>query len=158
LERPQGASEVEVAFGNGFDAFGGDLHRRGDHLAGDWAHAASAPRRRSPEQAAMPEPPAPAWASASYECPPMFTEQAIGVPDSLAFASSVILEEPGSLRYFSFRGFWISRRSVLMLPTFAVNDLSYQIYRPCGARPKLMPLGGFAEGEPEKVSLIGIEV
>ena len=88
----------------------------------------------------------------------MFTEQAIGVPDSLAFASSVIPEEPGWLRYFSFRGFWISRRSVLMLPTFAVADHSYQVYTPCGARPKLMPLGGFAEGEPEKVSLVGIEV
>src|SRR5918998_6430451 len=95
-----------------------------------WAHAASAPRRRSPEQAALPEPPAPAWASASYECPPMLTEQATGVPFSLAFASRVSLEEPGSLRYFSFRGFWISRRSVLMLPTFAVADLSYRhIYR-----------------------------
>jgi len=92
-----------------------------------WAHAASASRRRSPEQAALPEPSAPAWASASYECPPMFTEQAIGVPDSLAFASSVIPEEPGWLRYFSFRGFWIARRSVLMLPTFAVADLSYQV-------------------------------
>ena len=70
-----------------------------------WAHAASASRRRSPEQAALPEPPAPAWASASYECPPMFTEQAMGVPFSLAFASRVSSEEPGSLRYFSFRGF-----------------------------------------------------
>ena len=56
----------------------------------------------------------------------MFTEQAIGVPASLAFASSFILEEPGSLRYFSFRGFWVSRRSVLMFHTFTVADLSDQ--------------------------------
>src|SRR5918994_6736897 len=106
-----------------------------------WAHAASAPRRRSPEQAVLPVPPAPAWASASYTCPAMSTEQAIGVPASLAFASSVILEEPGSLRYFSFRGFWISRRSLLTFPAFAVADLSDQNYIPTRARPKLAPLG-----------------
>src|SRR5919107_4460586 len=88
----------------------------------------------------------------------MFTEQAIGVPFSLALASNVILEESGSLRYFSFRGFWISRRSVLMLSTLAVADLSDQNYIPTGVRPKLASLGGCAEGEPEKVPVVGMEV
>ncbi len=45
-----------------------------------------------------------------------------------------------------------------MLPTFAVADPSDRNYIPTGAGPKLALLGGFAEGEPEKVPVVGIEV
>src|SRR4028119_660981 len=45
----------------------------------------------------------------------MSTEQEIGVSSWLALASSVILEEPGSPRYFSFNGFWTALRSMLLL-------------------------------------------
>jgi hypothetical protein len=50
----------------------------------------------------------------------MSTEQVIGVSVSLAFAQSVIFEEPGSLWYFSFRGFWISCRFMLAAVLVAV--------------------------------------
>jgi hypothetical protein len=43
-----------------------------------------------------------------------------------------------------------------MLPTFAVADPSDRNYIPTGAGPKLALLGGFAEGEPEKVPVVGI--
>src|SRR4028119_395591 len=45
----------------------------------------------------------------------MSTEHEIGVSSWLAFASSVILEEPGSPRYFSFNGFCTALRSMLLL-------------------------------------------
>jgi hypothetical protein len=50
----------------------------------------------------------------------MSTEQDIGVSVSLLLASSVIREEPRSLRYFSLSGFWIVRKSALMLPASGV--------------------------------------
>src|SRR4028118_1237404 len=45
----------------------------------------------------------------------MSTEHEIGVSSWLAFASSVILDEPGSPRYFSFNGLWTALRSMLLL-------------------------------------------
>jgi hypothetical protein len=56
----QGAGEVEVAFGDDFYALGGIFIDVATIWQVIWAHAASAPRSRSPEQAALPEPPAPA--------------------------------------------------------------------------------------------------
>lgn len=78
--------------------------------------AAKAPRRRSPEQAAAPVPPTPAWASAWWIARPMSTEQEIRVSSWLAFAPSVIRGEPGSLRYFSFKGLCTDLRSKFILP------------------------------------------
>jgi hypothetical protein len=54
------------------------------------AHAASAPSSMSPEHAAVPGPPTPMWACASWIARPMSTEQATGASVSLASARSVI--------------------------------------------------------------------
>jgi len=49
-----------------------------------WAHAASAPSRRSPEHAAPPAPPTPGCAAAAYNARPMSTEQLMAVMLCLA--------------------------------------------------------------------------
>ena len=63
-----------------------------------WAQAASAPSRRSPEQAAVPGPPTPACAWAAWIAWPASTEQATGVSVSLALATRVIRASSGSSR------------------------------------------------------------
>ena len=62
------------------------------------AQAARAPSRRSPEQAAVPGPPTPAWAWAAWIAWPASTEQATGASVSLAWAVRVIRASPGSSR------------------------------------------------------------
>src|SRR5438094_4333937 len=79
-----------------------------------WAQAASAPSRRSPEQAADPGPPTPGWASASYSARPMSTEQLIAPSSEAPVARSVMPAALGSSRYLSLIGCWISLR--LMSP------------------------------------------
>jgi hypothetical protein len=59
-----------------------------------WAHAASAPRRRSPEHAAVPAPPTPGWACALAIARPASTEHAIGPSCCVPDAVSVMREVP----------------------------------------------------------------
>jgi len=70
-----------------------------------WAHAAKAPSNKSPEHAAVPEPPTPVCASAWYIARPISTEHDSGVDVSLPFAVRVMRELAGSRRYCSFNGF-----------------------------------------------------
>jgi len=63
-----------------------------------WAQAARAPRSRSPEHAAVPAPPMPVWACASWIARPRSTLQATGASAALPRAVSVMRAWSGSAR------------------------------------------------------------
>ena len=58
------AAKIQVSLHRDLNAFGGYAHGRGHHLAGDLRAGRQSPSKRSPEQAPVPAPPTPLWASA----------------------------------------------------------------------------------------------